>query len=572
MLGLTRRYQQATTIRSQGKTMATEQVWNNKSYKLPLQELYRLAPDIKWAHPPIILPGLSPVEICYTVGEWYRICASDTRRSNAGQFFTPPPVARYMATLAGKLENGIHVLDPGAGVGTLAGAICEAALQQRLPALSITAYESDPVLHTLCSWTLTYIRNILYEQGTTVTIEVHQRDFVEAMAEQINPPSSLWAQETLPRPSFDLAILNPPYFKVNQKDPRAELVKDIAEGRTNMYTIFMSLAAKTLHPGGHFISITPRSFASGAYFKQFRAQFFGTITPDLIHVFDSRRSTFEESEVLQENIILKGTRKDIHSTESSFVSISRCNGLEDLNRPLIQPIPRPFILDSTQNDPLLHLPTSDIDTQLLQAFKRWKNTLATYGLEISTGPVVPFRSLEALSDVESVQQGEAVPLLWLQHVRRMKITWPLQELDKPQAVLLNTGQKLLVKNMTQIILRRFSAKEEPRRITASVLQGGSFGTDLIGLENHLNYLYSPSGKLTYADAIGLASFLNSSLVDRYFRIISGNTQVSATELKKLPLPPWELIVRIGEQIIQVQEEQDIEVIEHIIMGVLGKVI
>jgi adenine-specific DNA-methyltransferase len=566
-----RQYNQAIDSRQQGNTMVTEQIWSGKYYELPLQELYALAPDIQWEYLPAISPALSPVEICHTVGEWYRACASDIRRHNAGQFFTPPPIARYMATLAGKLENGMHILDPGAGVGILASAICEVALQQRLSTFSITAYESDPVLHTLCSWALAYIRNILYEHGTTVSIEVHQRDFVEAMAAQINHTSSLWSQELQPKHLFDLAILNPPYFKVNQKDPRAELVKDIAQGRTNMYTMFLSLAAITLRPGGHFVSITPRSFASGAYFKQFRDQFFGAITPDLIHIFDSRRSAFEESAVLQENIILKGTRKNAqHSKESPSVFISRCNGLDDLNRPLIQQIERRFILDHTQKDPILHLPTSDIDTHLLQAFKRWNTTIATYGLEISTGPVVPFRCIEALTSIENVQQGMAVPLLWLQHVRRMQITWPLENFDKPQAVLLNSGQKLLVKNMTQIIMRRFSAKEEPRRITAAVLQEGSFGTELIALENHLNYLYSPTGKLMYEDAVGLASFLNSSLVDRYFRIISGNTQVSATELKKLPLPSWELIVRIGEQIIQVQEEPDTETIEQIIMDVLGQ--
>jgi adenine-specific DNA-methyltransferase len=562
-----RQYNQATNIRYRGKTVATEQAWSHKSYELPLQELRRLAPDLEWKYLPVISPTCSPVEVCQIIGEWYRACSSDTRRHNAGQFFTAPPVARYMTRIVGKLENGMHVLDPGAGVGTLASAICEAALQQKLSTISITAYESDPALHLLCLWTLTYISDMLYKDGITISIEVHQRDFLEAMVERIQQ-TSLWSQETQPEHLFDIAILNPPYFKVNQKDPRAERVKEIAYGRTNMYTMFMSLAVSTLRTGGRFVSITPRSFASGAYFKQFRNQFFGAITPDLIHIFESRRSAFEESEVLQENIILIGTKKDVHSIESPMISISRCNGLDDLNRPLVQQVQRRFILDDAQSDPILHLPTSDIDIHLLQAFKRWTDNLATYGLEISTGPVVPFRSLDALTKVESVQEGAAVPLLWLQHVHCMKISWPLTDFDKPQAVFLSSGQNFLVKNATQIILRRFSAKEEPRRITAAVLQTGTFGTELIALENHLNYMYSPGKALAYEDAIGLASFLNSSLVDRYFRIISGNTQVSATELKKLSLPSWELIVRIGKQVVQAQEEQSTEVIEHIIMNVL----
>src|SRR5712692_4536718 len=99
---------------------------------------------------------------------------------------------------------------------------------------------------------------------------------------------SLWSSTLQPQQPFDLVILNPPYFKVNQTDTRARLVKDIAHGRTNKYTMYMSLAASALRVGGRFISITPRSFASGAYFKQFRQQFFDTVTLELIHLFDSR--------------------------------------------------------------------------------------------------------------------------------------------------------------------------------------------------------------------------------------------------------------------------------------------
>ena len=152
----------------------------------------------------------------------------------------------------------------------------------------------------------------------------------------------------------------------------------------------------------------------------------------------------------------------------------------------------------------------------------------------------------------------------------MSISWPLENFNKPQAVLLNGGQKQLVKNVTQIVLRRFSAKEEPRRITAAVLSEKMFGTEFIALENHLNYLYRPEGALSYEEAIGLTAFLNSSLVDRYFRIISGNTQVSATELRNLPLPSQEQIVRIGKQITQVRGEQDLEATERIIVDTLGQ--
>ncbi|HET8852349.1 MAG TPA: hypothetical protein VFN02_07475, partial [Ktedonobacteraceae bacterium] len=88
----------------------------------------------------------------------------------------------------------------------------------------------------------------------------------------------------------------------------------------------------------------------------------------------------------------------------------------------------------------------------------------------------------------------------------------------------------------------------------------------------LNYVYRPGGTLSYEDAIGIAAFLNSTLVDRYFRITNGNTQVNATELRKLPLPSWERLTRIGERVAHLQDKQDFDAMERIIMEELAEVL
>lgn len=561
---MVRQYKQTLYLTNRENTMTIEQVQNGKIYDVPLQDLQTLAPDIQWKDPPVITGALSPTEVCQIIGDWYVQCSSVSRRQSTGQFFTPPAIAHYMASMAGALASGCNVLDPGAGVGMLSCALCEIAMQQELSTLSITAFEVDPLLYTLCLFTLSFAREKMLEHNLDIHVEVHRQDFINTAIEH----ASLWSEKPQSSHTFDLAILNPPYFKVNQKDVRVKLIKDIAQGSTNMYTMFMSLAAISLKTGGRFISITPRSFASGAYFKYFRHQFFSTITPEIIHIFDSRRSAFEEADVLQENIILGAVKSSADTYRSPIVTIARSRGLADLSNPLTQQVARNFIVDEQQKDPVLYLPTSDIDLHLLKAFKRWSDTVNTYGMEISTGPVVPFRSSESLTTTEMVSQDKAVPLLWLQHIHHMSITWPLPTFDKPQAIYYQVDNKLLVKNATQIILRRFSTKEEPRRITAAVLATDYFATDMVGLENHLNYLYRPGGEMTYVEAIGLAAFLNSSLVDRYFRILNGNTQVNATELRQLPLPPQEKLIRIGNKVIDTHAEKDAEATEYIIMDEL----
>ena len=72
--------------------------------------------------------------------------------------------------------------------------------------------------------------------------------------------------------------------------------------------------------------------------------------------------------------------------------------------------------------------------------------------------------------------------------------------------------------------------------------------DAIGLENHLNYVHRPKGSIAADEATGLAALLSSAVVDRYFRISNGNTQVSASELRKLPLPSREMLGAIGRAV------------------------
>ena len=177
----------------------------------------------------------------------------------------------------------------------------------------------------------------------------------------------------------------------------------------------------------------------------------------------------------------------------------------------------------------------------------WKGNLEKYGLQVSTGPVVPFRATEF---IQSNSFHSSVPLLLLNHVRQMEIEWPLN-INKGQYIKdCEHTKQLLLDNKNYVLLRRFSAKEEDKRLVAAPLQNSQFAYSKIGIENHLNYIYRPKGDLSLEELYGLSYLLNSPLIDSYFRIFSGNTQVSATELRLLPLPDLELIKYIGSNVQQ----------------------
>ena len=172
-----------------------------------------------------------------------------------------------------------------------------------------------------------------------------------------------------------------------------------------------------------------------------------------------------------------------------------------------------------------------------------------YGWKVSTGPVVAFRAAAWLTDSSAVAEQAAVPLLWMQNVRRQQIEWPLPNGGKPQALRVDQDSLSLVVPLANgVLLRRFSAKEEARRLVAAPLLTSGWPTEQLGLENHLNTIYAAEAALTEEEAIGLSAVLNSSVEDRYFRIVNGNTQVNAEELWALPLPPLTIIRHIGKVI------------------------
>lgn len=100
-------------------------------------------------------------------------------------------------------------------------------------------------------------------------------------------------------------------------------------------------------------------------------------------------------------------------------------------------------------------------------------------------------------------------------------------------------------------MRRFSSKEEKRRVVASVVDPAAFGDhSVLGFENHINLFHEDKQDLPEALARGLAVFLNMTAVDEYFRRFNGQTPVNATDLKMMKYPSRDALIQSGEWAMQ----------------------
>jgi adenine-specific DNA-methyltransferase len=490
--------------------------------------------------------------LAYREGEKILKERSEEKKKEEGQFLTPPKIARYIARKVEPLPETTRLLDPAIGSGVLPCAIIERTIERGWPKqIELAGYETDDELGRAARYVLTQAKERAADAGVDVRFDISPSDFVLEHAPNSSP--SLFNQENSENEfeTFDAIIANPPYFKLNRSDPQAQAVMGEVEGHTNIYTLFMGLAARMLSPEGRSCFIVPRSFCSGAYFKSFREDFLRRVLPEHVHVFVSREKAFDGDSVLQENVIFSLTARGPDEDFES-VDMSTSRGVEDL---VVGPtdhsrtVPASLFVGEGQKSIYYRLPSCDLDEKILELVDSWEGSFEKHRLEVSTGPVVAFRSRPLLTDYDDVYDGNALPLMWMQNIRPGTVEWPTDRRNKSQGILDNQdAEDLLVPSENYVLIRRFSSKEDRRRLTAAPFLDSGYTYDRVGFENHLNYLYREKDPLTENEARGIAALLNSALVDRYFRILNGNTQVNATDLKSLNLPPMSTIQNIGEEL------------------------
>lgn len=498
---------------------------------------------------PIPHDGERPTAYADRLGEWYASQQSDRHRKEHGLFLTPIQAADFMAGSFEARKRRIRLLDPAAGAGVLCCAAIERIVgnASKPDHMELVAYEIDLILVPLLRTVLGFLADWCEVRGVELAVRVEATDFVMANASALRPHHDL-VSSRLEQGQFDLVISNPPYFKIGKDDPRAVAASSVVHGQPNIYALFMAVSAALVRPNGDLVFITPRSFASGHYFRRFRSVFFALIRPAAVHVFESRRDAFSRDDVLQENVILFGVRRDgWHEREcNESVSISSSRGVADLTEAPSRRIAMNTALDLDSADKVFRLPSCAEADAAIAVVDSWTSNLQKLGLRISTGPVVPFRATQLVCSDGDVPASH-VPLLWMNHVRPMRTQWPLDN-HKPEFILRSGADALLVSNRNYVLIRRFSAKEQARRLTAAPYLAEDFPIPEVGLENHLNFVHRPGGTLCEDEAWGLAALYNSRLLDTYFRAINGNTQVSATELRAMPLPERQVIIAFGQRV------------------------
>lgn len=440
------------------------------------------------------------------------------RRSRLGQFMTPGVIASSMASMFGPLPERVRLLDAGAGMGALTAAfVTEACGRERRPrSIDVTTYEVDDQLVAILEETLRACADACRVAGVEFNSRIVRDDYILHSAEPLF--------ET--RRTFNCAILNPPYGKINSGSAWRKALRSLRIETVNLYAAFVGVAIQQMEQGGELVAITPRSFCNGSYYEPFRRQMLAASALLSLHVFESRRTAFKDDDVLQENIIFR-LRKD---GAQGAVTIST-------DEKPSRDVPFSEVVRPSDKHAFIRLPVADDD--IAARVQGLPCLLHDLDVKVSTGRVVDFRAGDHLRKMPG---DDTVPLIYPSHFDNGSVGGPIPDFKKHNALADNDDTaSLIVPAGVYVLTKRFSAKEEKRRIVAAVYDGGR-----VGFENHLNYFHRNGEGLSLSFARGLANFLNSEAVDQYFRIFSGHTQVNATDLRNLHYPSVEQIEILAE--------------------------
>jgi adenine-specific DNA-methyltransferase len=458
------------------------------------------------------------------------------QRSELGQFLTPATIARFMARQFSNLSGHIHLLDPGAGIGTLTAAVVERLLvnPDQVSSCTITAYEIEPIFLSSLNQTLTECCAALSNKGIQANYCLREENFIKASGEMNLP---LFKKAF---PSFTHTILNPPYKKIHSQSVERKVLSSIGIDAVNLYSAFVWLAILELVDDGEMVAITPRSFCNGTYFRPFRKAFLKYMKFEKIHIFESRSATFSEDEVLQENIIFHALKSKHKPTTVKITSNSEI-ALDEISESRYATYDE--VIEPNDSEQFIHIVTNSLKNSLRVQMNKLPCTLDEIDLEVSTGPVVDFRLKSAL---RSCLSNRNAPLLYPESIKVRKVVFPPDNPRKPIAIEKNQDtEKWLIESGWYVLIKRFSSKEEKRRVVAAVCS--PIDSEFLGVENHLNYYHAQGKGMTSDLAKGLAAFLNSTLFDSYFRQFSGHTQVNATDLRRVKYPCKNDLVQIGVQ-------------------------
>lgn len=288
---------------------------------------------------------------------------------------------------------------------------------------------------------------------------------------------------------FDLVIGNPPFFQFRASDNIKKRFSNVISGRVNIFALFVQLGLEALTSSGQLAYVIPPSMNNGAYFNRLREYILENSSIEFLEIFYDQK-LFDKAQTPVQLLVLN--RGSIDKDRHTFVR---------------------------ENSGFRRTIFSE-NTLELEALYYGKSILFDLGYEAVTGTIVWNNHREELR--REANNGE-VPLIWAHNIQdRLHLQ---SEHKRPQYI----------------------QTEKPKLIGPAIVANRIVGAVGLGdlrcalvpekmefvAENHVNVIRQHDKFDPKIDWKHLLKMLQNPDISQKIRLLTGNTQISATELTYL---------------------------------------
>jgi len=294
---------------------------------------------------------------------------------------------------------------------------------------------------------------------------------------------------------YDFVIGNPPYYEFSPSEKIKKKFIAVINGRVNIFNLFIYQGIRWLKEGGYLAYVVPPSMNNGAYFQKLRKFIVDNSNIEYLHILKDPKIFHGALQSTMLLILKKGDNKGTY--------LFKKNGI---------------------------LIFSEEARYLEEAFKN-NVTLHDLNFEVKTGRLVWNENKKLLTN----NPKGAIPLIWAHNIGENELKFPILRKDKPQYVK--------TKNYDvgpTIVVNRITGSINSIKLKATTIPPGM----KFIAENHVNVIYPISAKRQIKLNLAPSKRINLPLKNivkqllskenlEAMRNITGNTQISKTELEKL---------------------------------------
>ena len=285
---------------------------------------------------------------------------------------------------------------------------------------------------------------------------------------------------------FDLVIGNPPYFQFRASQPVRRYFADVISGRPNIFSLFFKVGLENLRQGGQLGFVVPPSMNNGAYFNSLRRYITSVSAIEFLELFTDPFHFEDAQTAVQLMVVRKGAHSDAFTAS----------------------VP----MGSEKDQRLLFTTDAHSMRKVLQTGQ----SLKSLGYVATTGTVVWNMRRE---DLRSQKVAGSTQLVWAQNIRSGRVLIDENIAKRPQYIV-----NVAPLTGPAIVVNRIVGSVGSGELRVGYIEEGR---QFVG-ENHVNVILPTNGAQIPCER--LLSLLSSPEIGDQIRLITGNTQVSATEL------------------------------------------